>query len=105
MTGHGASRHGQRTGQVHLPRPTATREIPVLRADYHLLRPRGHARPGVDASTAARFDYVRPGFSEDLEIAFADAIIARLLRTKLNVEPYRIRHALTVLQRVGEHER
>src|SRR5580700_2890025 len=67
---HSARRHGQRTGQVHLPGPTAARKIAVLRADDNLLRPRGHTGPGVDARSAARLDYIRSGFLENFEIAF-----------------------------------
>src|SRR5579863_6302858 len=91
---HGARRHRQRTGQVHLPGPTATREIAVLRADDNLFRPRGHAWSGVDAGTTARFDYIRSGSLENFEIAFTFAVIARLLRTKLDVELHRLRNAL-----------
>src|ERR1022692_5277574 len=104
MPGHRARRHGKGTGQVHLPWPTTPRKIPVLRADYYLLRPRRHSRPGVDARAATRLDHVRPSFLENVEITLAYAVVACLLRSKLDVELHRIRHPFAMLERIGEHE-
>src|SRR5579859_5758017 len=65
MARHRARGHGKRTGQVHLARPTASGEIPVLRADYHLLRPSGHPRPSIYARAATGLNHLRSSFLED----------------------------------------
>src|ERR1039458_2151457 len=43
VAGDGAGRHRQRTRQIHLPGTAAAGELPVLRADDHLV---GEKRPG-----------------------------------------------------------
>ena len=81
-----AGGHGQRAGKIHLPRAAASWEIPVLRADDDLIRPRGNARTRIDAGAATRLDDVRSRPLENLQIAAPDAIIPRFLRAELNVK-------------------
>ncbi len=86
VSGYGAGRHRQRTGQVHLSGAAAAGEIAILCADDHLFRPGGHARSGIDAGSATGLDHVRSRFLENVEISFADAVLARLLRSELDVK-------------------
>src|SRR5580698_8355310 len=80
VAGNRAGRHRQRTRQVHLARTAASGEVAVLRADHHLRGTRGDARPGIDAGAATGLNHMRSGALEDVEITFANAILARLLR-------------------------
>src|SRR5271154_4381382 len=96
---HDISRHrargdGERRSQIHLSRTAAPRKVAVLRADHHLIGTRRNSRPRVDAGSATGLDHDRAGFLKHIDIALAQAILTRLLRSKLNVELNRIRHAL-----------
>src|SRR5207248_292046 len=86
VTRHCCRGHSQWTGEVHLPRTAATGKVTVLCADDNLLRSRGDARSGIDAGAAAWLDDYRTGLFEDVQIAFAHAVLARLLRAELDVE-------------------
>src|ERR1039457_3550292 len=86
VAGDGAGRHRQRTGQVHLPRTAAPGKVSVLRADHHLVGTRGDTRSGIDAGPAARLNHLRAGSAEDVEVALAHAVFARLLRSELEIE-------------------
>src|SRR5215471_11179527 len=100
-----ACRHCQRTRQIHLPRAAASWEVTILRADHHLVRPLRNSRPGINARAATRLDHVRAGFLENVEIALAHAVLARLLRTELKIELAAVRDALALPQRVAQHQR
>src|SRR5450755_1365823 len=94
-----AGRDRKRAGQVHEPGSAAAREVAVLRADHHLIRPRGNSRAGIDARSATGLDDARARFLEYFEVALANAVFARLLRPKLDVELTGIRNAPALLQR------
>src|ERR1700722_1444087 len=95
--------NGQRRGQIHLSWTAATGEIAVLRADHHLIRTSRNSGSGVDAGSATGLDHVRAGLLKHVQVAFANAVLARFLRSKLNVELHRVSHALALLQRIGQH--
>src|SRR5205814_5478866 len=97
--------HCQWAGKIHLSRPAAAWKVAVLRADYDLIRPRRNSRAGVDARAATRLNHNRSGLAENLEVTFANAILARLLRSKLNVELHRVGNAFALAQGVREHTR
>src|ERR1051326_3156309 len=86
VTRHGARSHRVGTGQIHEPRPAAPGKVAVLRADHHLIGSRGNAWTRVDARAAARLDHDCTRVLENVEITLAYAVIARLLRAKLNIE-------------------
>ena len=67
---YGAGGDRQRAGEVHLSRTTTAGEIAVLGADNHLLRPSGHARPGIDASPTTGLDHMRAGLLENVRYPF-----------------------------------
>ena len=96
ITRHRARRHCQRTREIHLPRPAASGEVAVLGADHNLVGPRGNARTSIDTSAATRLNGVRTSFLENIQIALANAVLARLLRSKLNdrIAPNRLRACL-----------
>src|SRR5580658_7914379 len=98
-----ARRDRQRRSQIHLSRTAAPREVAVLRADHNLIRSRRNTRPRVDARSATRLDHNRPSLLEYSEIALAQTVLARLLRSKLNVELHRPRHVLALLQSICQH--
>src|SRR5438094_9299253 len=83
---HGARRDGQWRSEIHLSRPPATWEVTVLRADHDLISPRRNSRPGVNASAATGLDHVSAGLLKHFQISMPQAVLARLLRPKLNVE-------------------
>src|SRR5207244_6311872 len=102
---HRARGHGQRRRQVELPRPAASGKISVLRADRDLVGTRRYSRPRIDARPTTRLDHVCAGFLENLNVAFALRILARLLGTELDPEIDTFRNSPTLLQRIGEHRR
>src|SRR6185437_3101607 len=77
----------------------------VLSADHNLIVARGYSRTRIDAGTTTRLDGVSSGLLKNLQISAANAVVARLLRSKLNVKLNRISHALSLLHRVCEHPR
>src|SRR5271157_5026736 len=84
--------HRQRTRQIHLPWTTAPGEIAVLRADHDLVGPRRNSRPSVDTGAATWLDHRCASLAEDVEIPFAHAVLARLLRTELKVKLATVRN-------------
>src|SRR5262249_629790 len=86
VSGNGAGGNGEWARQIHLTGPTTTGEISVLRANHDLIRAGGNAWPSIDAGPAARFDYVRSGSLENVQITFSHAVLASFLRSELNVE-------------------
>src|SRR5580700_854950 len=105
IAGDRAGRDREGRSQIHLSRTAAAGEVAVLRADHHLIGTRGDSRPRIDAGAATGFDHVRAGFLENIEIAFAYAVVAGFLRSKLDVKLHRIGYAFAVLKGVGEHGR
>src|ERR1035441_256938 len=102
VAGDGAGRHGQRARQIHLPRTAAPGEVSVLRADYHLVGTRGNTRSSVDTSAATRLNHLCACLAEDVEIALAHAVFARLLRSELEIESAVLRNPLALLQGIAE---
>src|SRR6185312_3567767 len=105
ITGDGAGRDRQRAGKIHLSRSAASGEIPVLRADYYLVRTRRDSRTRIDAGSATRLYHFGSGSLEDIEIPLAHAIFAGFLRPELDIELHRRRNSLALLQGVAEHRR
>src|SRR6185437_1583213 len=62
-------------------------------------------RPGIDTSAAAGLNGVRSSLFENIQIAFANAVVARLLRSELNKELHRVGHALALLHCICQHPR
>src|SRR5258706_8703897 len=91
---HRARRDRQRRSQIHLSRTATPGEVAVLCADHYLIGTRRNSWPRVDACSTTRLNHMRPGLLEDLDIAFAQAVLTRLLRSKLDVELDRVSHAL-----------
>src|SRR5579862_6379805 len=79
VTGNGAGCDRERASQIHLSRAAAAGKITVLRADYDLLWPRRHSRPGIDAGAATGLDHVRPRLLKYVEISLANAVFACFL--------------------------
>src|SRR5215470_11908457 len=98
VPGDRACRYRQRASQVHLPGSTAPREIPILRADHHLVRPGRYSGPGIDARPAAGFNHMGTSLAKDLQVTFAGGVVTRLLRTELNVKLDAIGNSLALLQ-------
>src|SRR5271169_1915487 len=85
VAGNCAGRHRQRTRQVHKPWAAASGEVPVLRADNHLVGTRGYTWTCVYACAATGFDDMRSRLLKDFQIALAHAVLACLLRAELNI--------------------
>src|SRR5438552_5307360 len=100
-----ARRHGQRAGEIHLSRPAAAWEVTILGADHDLIRPRRNSGSGINASAAAWLNHMRAGVLENIDIALAYTVIARFLRTKLDIELHRVRDAFALTQGVGQYAR
>src|SRR5581483_630841 len=102
VSGDGAGRHRVGAGEVHLSWSAAAGEVAVLRADHDLVGTRRDSRTSIDARSAAWLNDFRSRLAKDFKIAFAHAVLACLLRTELDVELDRRRHALALTQRVAE---
>src|SRR5439155_2477721 len=100
-----ARRHGQRAGEIHLSRPAAAWEVTILGADHDLIRPRRNSGSGINASAAAWLNHMRAGVLENIDIALAYTVIARFLRSKLDIELHRVRDAFALTQGVGQYAR
>src|SRR6266480_7440297 len=98
-----ARRHCQRAGEIHLSRTAAAWEVTVLGADYDLIRPRRNSGAGINAGAAAWLNHMRAGVLENIDIALAYTVIARFLRSKLDIELHRVRDAFALTQGVGQH--
>src|SRR6266566_4971836 len=98
-----ARRHGQRAGKIHLSRAAAAWEVTVLGADYDLIWPRRNSGSSINASAAAWLNHKRAGVLENIDIALAYTVIARFLRSKLDIELHRVRDAFALTQGVGQH--
>src|SRR5436309_16117708 len=75
-----------RTRKIQLSRTAATWEVAVLRADYDLIGTGGNSGSGINAGSATRFNYFGSSFLKDIEIALANAVVARVLRAELDIE-------------------
>src|SRR5438552_2615345 len=100
-----ARRHCQRAGKVHLSRTAAAWEVTVLGADYDLIWPRRNSGSSINASAAAWLNHKRAGVLENIDIALAYTVIARFLRSKLDIELHRVRDAFALTQGVGQYAR
>ena len=59
-------------------------------ADHDLIGTSRDSRAGIDAGSTTGLDDLRTGFLENLEISAPNAIVTRLLGTKLNVDNNRV---------------
>src|SRR6266699_801754 len=100
-----ARRHCQRAGKIHLSRTAAAWEVTVLGADYDLIWPRRTSVSSINASAAAWLNHKRAGVLENIDIALAYTVIARFLRSKLDIELHRVRDAFALTQGVGQNAR
>src|SRR3989442_5082673 len=100
-----ARRHCQRAGEIHLSRPAAAWEVTILGADSDLIWPRRDSGSGINAGAAAWLNHMRAGVLENIDIALAYTVIARFLRSKLDIELHRVRDAFALTQGVGQHAR
>src|SRR5580693_1801265 len=100
---HRARRHRQRRRQIHLPRPAPSREISILRADYNLIRTRRYSRPRIDARPATRFNQMRAGFLENLDVAAALRILTCLLRAELDPKVNTFRNSFSLFQSIAKN--
>src|SRR2546428_4907013 len=98
-----ARRHCQRAGKIHLSRTAAAWEVTVLGADYDLIWPRRNSGSSINASAAAWLNHKRAGVLENIDIALAYTVIARFLRSKLDIELHRVRDAFALSQGVGQY--
>src|SRR6266568_657030 len=98
-----ARRHGQRAGEIHLSRTATAWEVTILGADHDLIRPRRNSGAGINAGAAAWLNHMRAGVLENIDIALAYTVIARFLRSKLDIELHRVRDAFALTQGVGQH--
>src|SRR6266699_2189544 len=100
-----ARRHGQRAGEIHLSRTATAWEVTILGADHDLIRPRRDSGSGINAGAAAWLNHMRAGVLENIDIALAYTVIARFLRSKLDIELHRVRDAFALTQGVGQNAR
>src|SRR5579864_6247102 len=79
-------RNGRRAREPHLARPGTPREVAIDGTDRYLIRALRNTRPGVDACTATRFNQLDSCSLEDLQHAFAHAVLTHVLTTELQEE-------------------
>src|SRR5436309_5914269 len=100
-----ARRHCQRAGEIHLSRPAAAWEVTILGADHDLIRPRRNSGAGINAGAAAWLNHMRAGVLENIDIALAYTVIARFLRSKLDIELHRVCDVFALTEGVAQNAR
>src|SRR5581483_471147 len=63
------------------------------------------SRSSIDTCSAAGLDDFGSSLAEDIEVALAQAVLARLLRAELDVELHRGRHPFALAERTAEDGR
>src|SRR6185437_11037002 len=96
-------RHRERACQIHLTWAATSGKIAVLRANNDLIASRRNPRTGIDTGSATRLNDVRPGPLEQVQIALAHTVVARFLRSELDVELNGIGDSLAILQCIRKH--
>src|SRR5207244_2470434 len=84
-------------------RPAPLRRFLIWGSDHDLIRPRRNSGAGINAGAAAWLNHMRAGVLENIDIALAYTVIARFLRSKLDIELHRVRDAFALTQGVGQH--
>src|SRR5438045_2226074 len=82
--------------------PTSTQLIVQSRLEFRSVDPSG---PVINAGASAWRNHMRAGVLENIDIALAYTVIARFLRSKLDIELHRVRDAFALTQGVGQNAR